>query len=203
MRILFIGPQGSGKGTQAQIISQKLNIPHISTGALFRSIKSELQHELGNYMNSGKLVPDKLTLNILKERISEPDCKNGFILDGFPRNTNQLNLLKKMTSIDKIIEINISDEEAVKRLLGRVTCENCKEPYNLITKPRPKKEGICDKCGNKLIKRSDDTEDAIKKRLEIYHTDTKPILKENKSVRIDGEQDIEKITQDILEALEE
>ncbi|MDD5193031.1 MAG: nucleoside monophosphate kinase [Candidatus Nanoarchaeia archaeon] len=203
MKLIFIGPQGSGKGTQAEIISEELGIPHISTGDLFREAEGEVKGQVDLYMQSGKLVPDELTLKILKQRISQPDCKKGFILDGFPRNINQVNLLKTITEIDKVIEITLSDFEALKRLEGRVSCEKCKEGYNLFTEPKPKNPLHCDLCGGRLVRRDDDNEQAIKKRLEIYHKETEPILNEYKDIliKINGEQNIEKITQDILKAL--
>lgn len=202
MKLLFIGAQGSGKGTQAKIISEKLNILHISTGDLLRSSEGELKKELDTYMNSGKLVPDELILKILKERLEKEDAKKGFILDGFPRNLKQAEMLKNITEIDYSILIDISDEEAVKRISGRVSCENCKEGYNELTQPKPQQQGICDKCQGKLVKRADDTEEAVRKRLSIYHQETEPVLKlyeeKNKLIKINGEQDIENITKDIL-----
>jgi adenylate kinase len=203
MKLLFIGPQGSGKGTQAAIISKHLGIPHISTGDIFRSLTGELKQTVDEIINKGHLVPDELTLKILKQRISQPDCYRGFILDGFPRNINQADSLEKITKIDKVIEINISDKEAIKRLSGRVNCEKCKEGYNLITTPKPKDKNHCDKCGGKLIQRADDNEDAIKKRLHTYHKETEPILEKYKhiTIKINGEQDIEQITKEILEKL--
>jgi len=203
MKLLFIGPQGSGKGTQAAIISKEINIPHISTGDLFRAATGTLKEELDSYMNSGKLVPDELTLKILKQRLEHHDCKKGFILDGFPRNLKQAELLEHITKIDKVIEIDISDKEAIKRLSGRVSCEKCKAGYNLVTEPKPKNPHKCDICQGKLIQRADDTEQAIKKRLETYHKETEPILKkyENLLITINGEQNIDKITEEILEKL--
>jgi len=203
-KIVFIGPQASGKGTQAKILSQNLNIPHISMGDLLREIEGELKEQTHKLMNQGKMIPDDLTLKIIKERIEKPDCNNGFILDGFPRNINQANLLKNILKIDKIIEITLSDEEAIKRISGRVTCKDCKEGFNTLTAPKPKKENICDICEGELIKRADDNEEAVKKRLEIYHKDTEPILTEYNNqgidiLKINGEQTIEKISQDIKE----
>jgi len=203
-KLLFIGPQGSGKGTQAAIISKHLNIPHISTGDIFRSLGGELKEQVDAIINKGNLVPDELTLKILKQRISQHDCNHGFILDGFPRNLNQAHLLDNITKIDQVIEISISDEEALKRLGGRVNCENCKTGYNLITEPKPKHPTICDKCGGKLIQRADDNKEAIKKRLHTYHQETEPILNKYKhiTIKINGEQDIEEITKEILNQLQ-
>ena len=196
-----MGPQGSGKGTQAKIISEELGIVHISTGDLFRGLtKGELKEEVDSYINSGNLVPDKVTIKILKERISKEDCKKGFILDGFPRNVAQADLLDEITKIDKVIEINIRDELAIKRISSRLSCKKCGAVYNLETNP-PKKQDICDKCQGELYRRADDNPDAIKKRLETYHNETKPVLKKYKSIltTIDGSQEIDKIADQILE----
>lgn len=201
-KIIFIGPQGSGKGTQAKIISEELKIPHISTGDLFRALEGSLKQEVDSYINQGKLVPDELTVRILKERISKPDCKTGFILDGFPRNIAQAQLLEKITNIDKVIEIDITDDLAIERISSRISCKKCGAVYNTITNP-PKIKDICDRCGGELYRRADDNPDAIKKRLETYHKETHPILEmyEDKLTSIDGDQEIDKISMDILEEL--
>lgn len=203
MKLLFIGPQGSGKGTQASVISQKLNIPHISTGEILRNVKGDLKEQVDELINKGHFVSDELIMKIVKERVSQSDCKKGFILDGTPRNLSQSHLLKKITNIDKVVEIFLSDEEAIKRLAGRVSCEKCKAGYNLITQPKPKNPKICDVCGGKLIQRADDNEEAIKKRLQTYHQETEPILKEYKNIliKINGNQDINKIAEEILKKL--
>ncbi len=202
VKILFIGPQGSGKGTQAKIISEELKILHISTGDLFREITGKLREELDSYMNKGQLVPDELVIRILKERISKPDCKNGFILDGYPRNLNQANLLDNIAKIDKVILIDISDELAIERISSRISCKKCGAVYNLITNP-PKRKDICDKCQEELYRRADDNPDAVKKRLETYHKETEPILEKYKNIliTIDGNQEIDKISMDIIGAL--
>jgi adenylate kinase len=204
MKIIFIGPQGSGKGTQAKILSKDLNILHISTGDLLRGAEGDLKQELNDYMNQGKLVPDELIVKILKKRINQPDAQNGFILDGFPRNISQNQLLEGITEIDKVLEITLSDEEAIKRISGRISCKECGEGYNTLTAPKPQQENKCDKCQGELTKRTDDTEEAVKKRLEIYHTETEPILEEYKedAIKVNGEQTIEKIAQDIKEKLD-
>jgi adenylate kinase len=201
-KIIFIGPQGSGKGTQAKIISEELSIPHISTGDLFRGMQGKLKEEVDSYINSGKLVPDELTVKLLKERISKPDCKKGFILDGFPRNLNQAKILKTITKIDKVVEINISDDLAIERISSRWSCKKCGTVYNSITNP-PKKENICDKCEGELYRRKDDNPEEIKIRLDTYHEETEPILEEYQDilVRVDGDQEIDKISEEILEKL--
>jgi adenylate kinase len=196
-----MGIQGSGKGTQAKVISEILSIPHISTGDLLRNAEGELRKQIDEYILKGQLVPDKLMIEILKERISKPDCKKGFILDCFPRNLNQADELEKQIEIDKYLEIFITDGEAVKRLSGRWNCNNCRIAYNVITAPKPEEYGKCNNCKGKLTQREDDKEDAIKKRLEIYHNETEPIIEKYDVIRINGQQKIEKVTHDILEKL--
>lgn len=199
MNLIFVGPQGSGKGTQAKIISDKLGLCHISTGDLLRNAVGELRKEIETYSTKGLLVPDELITKLLENKIHSKECKKGFILDGFPRNSKQAEYLDSITRIDHVVEIQISDEESVRRLGGRLSCK-CGEVFNLTSNP-PEKEGICNKCKNKLYTREDDQEDAIKKRLEIYHSETKPILQKYASIRINGEQPIIKVTQDILAEL--
>ena len=201
MRLVFIGPQGSGKGTQAKIISEKIGFPHISTGDLLRNIKGDLKQEVDSYINKGNLLPDELMLKILKETINSPYCEAGFILDGYPRNLEQAKELEKIKKIDKFIEISISDEEAIKRISGRRNCKQCGKIYNINTAPKPEQENTCDTCKIPLTQREDDTEEAVKKRLEIYHKETEPILKEYSSIKINGDQNIKEVTQDILEKL--
>jgi len=196
-----MGVQGSGKGTQAKIIAEKKKLAHICTGDMLRETTGELKKEVDSYINIGKLVPDELILKILLERIKQPDCKNGIILDGYPRNLRQAEELEKITKIDKIFEIDISDETAKKRLMGRWNCKKCGIAYNVVTEPKPKNDHICDNCNIPLFQREDDVnETAIAKRLQIYHEETMPILKKfkNKVVKINGEQSIEKITEAIL-----
>ncbi len=200
MNLVFIGPQASGKGTQAKIIAKKLGLVHISTGDLLRNIQGEIKQEVDNYLNKGELVPDKLTIKILKERLSKE--KKGFILDGFPRNLSQAKELIKNFKIDKFIEISISDELALKRLSGRLNCSKCGALYNTLTSEKPKKQGICDKCEGELYKRKDDNKETIKKRLETYHRETEPILKKYSSIKIDGSGSIEKVAENILRELE-
>lgn len=202
MRLILIGPQGSGKGTQAQIITDKLNIPHISTGDLLKSAKGELKKEIDPYINKGNLVPDELTTKLLKQRINQPDCKNGFILDGFPRNLNQVKLLKQITDIDKVIEITTSDEFAIKRISNRLSCKKCHTIYNKITNP-PKKPNTCNKCNSPLYQREDDYPEAIKKRLNIYKKETTPIIEKYKGrlIKINGNQSIKKVSEEILSNL--
>jgi adenylate kinase len=201
MNIVFIGPQGCGKGTQARIVSEKLDIPHISTGDLLRGATGKLKDEVDFYMVRGDLVPDDLIFRVLKRRLKKEDCKKGFILDGFPRNLNQAERLCKTVVIDRIIEIYIRDDEAVSRVLGRLNCQDCGKIYNLNSNPKPKKEGVCDKCGGRLVKRMDDNEVALRERLRLYHKKTKLILDKYYSIRINGEQPINKVTKDIMDVL--
>jgi adenylate kinase len=200
MRIILIGPQGSGKGTQAKLLSEKFKIPHISAGDLLRNAKGELKEKLDSFMDKGELVPDELILEILKKRLEEKDCTNGFILDGFPRNLEQAKLLDSITAIDFVIEITLEDKTAIKRISNRLTCKKCGAIYNMQTKPS-KLDDKCEKCNGELIVRQDDTPDAIKKRLKIYHEETEPLLKHYQTIRINGELSIEKEFEEILKLL--
>ena len=200
MRLLFFGAQGSGKGTQAKIISKKIGILHLSTGDIFRNAEGELRKEIDSYILAGNLVPDELTLKMLEKRIYQDDCKEGFILDGYPRNLAQSEELDKIVKIDNAFNIIISDDEAVRRLSSRISCVKCGTVFNLITNP-PKEEMKCDKCGGELIRRADDVEEAIRKRLEIYHQETKILLKKYSTIPVNGEQLIEKVTEDIMKAI--
>lgn len=199
MILLMFGPQGCGKGTQAKILSEKFNIPHVSTGDLFRSIGGGFKERVDKIINQGNLVPDELTLEILKERISKEDCKNGFILDGFPRNLNQAKELEKILPIDLVLEISIPDEESISRISGRRICSSCKAGFNLLTSPKPKREDRCDFCGAKLVARKDDTAEAVRKRLETYHKETEPVLEfyGEKVSRIQGLGSIDEISKRI------
>jgi adenylate kinase len=204
MIILFIGAQASGKGTQAKIIAEKKGFAHISTGDLLRDAKGELKKLADSAISQGNLVPSDIIINLLKKRMKQPDCKKGIILDGFPRNLAQAEDLETIGKVDKIFEIEISDETAKKRLMGRWNCSKCKTAYNIITAPKPKQDKICDNCQIPLFQRDDDKDEkAIEKRLAIYHEETEPILKryKDKVVKVDGEKTIEEITKDILKRL--
>ncbi|MFH1187529.1 MAG: nucleoside monophosphate kinase [bacterium] len=205
-KIIFFGPQASGKGTQADFLSKELNLPNISVGNLFRNnIKN--QTEIGkiaqSYINDGNLVPPKFVNEMTISRLKEPDCKNGFILDGYPRNVEQFEAFEKFTKITHAIEIWISDEEAIKRLGGRRSCV-CGEVYHIKYKP-PKVDGICDKCGGKLSIRDDDTPEAIKVRLKIYHEETEPVIKIYQEagvlIKIDGEKSIEDVSKEVAKEI--
>jgi adenylate kinase len=201
MKLIFVGAQGSGKGTQAKMVAEKFGICHLSTGDLLRGVTGDLKSEVDEIISKGDLVPNELIVRILKERLDDEDCKGGFILDGFPRNAVQVELLKEIADVDKVIEIVISDEESVRRISGRRGCIKCGAIYNVNTSPRSGVDGICDKCGGELLQRKDDNEEALKKRLEVYHEETEKILGMYDSVRIDGEQSIEKVFEDILSAI--
>ena len=178
MKIVFLGPPGSGKGTYSTRIASILGIPHISTGDILReNVKNgtELGKVASNYMERGELVPDEIVIGMLKERIKKEDCKSGFVLDGFPRTLHQAEELGKITNIDAVINLDVPDEVVVKRLSARRVCERCGAVYNLITL-KPKVEGICDKCGGKLVQRKDDKPEVIKERLEVYKKTARSIL---------------------------
>lgn len=180
---LIMGLPGAGKGTQAELIIKKYNMQHVSTGNIFRaaiSQKTELGNELATYLDGGNLVPDELTINILKEELSKDKYKAGFLLDGFPRTKVQAEYLKEMLedmglALDNVIYINIDEAEIMQRLTGRLTCPKCGASYHAVNVP-PKVENTCDKCGSELIVRSDDTEASVKNRLEIAKSQTIPVI---------------------------
>ncbi len=178
MKIVLLGAPGAGKGTYARILSERYNIPHISTGDLLRDAmkrKTEVGIKAKPFMDSGHLVPDELVLEPLKKRIGEPDAKQGFLLDGYPRNVNQANTLAGMVGIQKAIAFEVSPEVAMERIGGRRTCRKCASVFHIVNLP-PKKEGVCDRCGSRLYQRSDETPDAIKVRLETYKKETAPLV---------------------------
>ncbi|HPO49303.1 MAG TPA: adenylate kinase [Spirochaetota bacterium] len=192
MKIVFFGAPGAGKGTIAKKFNEELGIPQISTGDLFRAAiknKTELGLKVSSILETGGLVPDELTIEVVKERVSLNDCKNGYILDGFPRTMIQATSWEKVQSVDAAIYFDISDEEVKKRLGGRRVCQKCGAIYHTIFNP-PKKEGICDNDSETLFIRPDDKEEAIANRLEVYHKQTEPLLeyyeKLEKAVTIDA-----------------
>jgi len=212
MNIVFLGPPGAGKGTQAKRIAEKYGIPQVSTGDMFRehlSKGTELGQKAKEYMEKGQLVPDEIVLGMVEERLKQSDCEKGFILDGFPRTVPQAEaldqLLDKMgKKIDYAICIDVPDEEPVKRLTGRRTCKKCGMMYHVIFKP-PKEEGKCDVCGGELYQRADDNEETVRNRLKVYHEQTEPIIQfyEKKGVlhRIDGIGSIDEIFERIVKVL--
>lgn len=209
MKLILLGAPGAGKGTQAEVICSTLNIPAISTGNILReAVKNgtALGMEAKAYMDGGKLVPDELVIGILKERLAKDDCKAGFILDGFPRTVPQAEALDRMgIVIDKVIDLEVSDEAITKRMSGRRVCESCGASYHLEFKPS-KEEGVCDKCGGKTVLRKDDQPETVQERLRIYHRQTEPLIdyyrKQNKLYTVNGHSDLAVTTARTLEALE-
>ncbi len=214
MKIIMLGAPGAGKGTQAIKIAERYGIPHISTGDLFRSNigqNTELGKEAKQYMDAGKLVPDDLTVRMLFDRVAKDDCKNGYVLDGFPRTIAQAEVLetevqKRNETIDYAIDVDVPDENIVKRMGGRRACTKCGATYHLVHVP-PKKEGICDQCGSELVLRSDDAPETVQKRLSVYHEQTQPLIDfyQARGIlhEIDGTQDMEKVFADIVSILGE
>lgn len=210
MRIILLGPPGCGKGTQAEIICKNFSIPHISTGDILRdNVKrgSEIGSKAKEYMDSGRLVPDEIIISMMKGRFSEKDCKNGFLLDGFPRTITQAealdDLLKQMKiSLDYIINIDVPDEDIINRISKRLSCSNCGEVYNLIYK-KPKNEMTCDSCGLKLNQRDDDKEEVVRNRLDVYRKQTAPLIEyyKDKIKNVDGRKNISEVTKEILRLL--
>lgn len=208
MKLILLGAPGAGKGTQAEILSKKLNIPTISTGNILRAaIKNGTQVGLQAkaYMDKGELVPDEVIIGIVKERVSEDDCKGGFILDGVPRTINQAEQLEKEgIKIDTALSIEVDDETIEKRMTGRRTCSSCSATYHVTANP-PKKEGVCDICGGELTIRKDDKPETVKNRLKVYHAETEPLkdfYKERGCLKsVDSQPTIETTTEVIYKAL--
>jgi adenylate kinase len=212
MRLILLGAPGSGKGTQAKNIAEKVGITHVASGDLFRAAATrgdELGKQAKYYMEKGLLVPDEITIKMILERIDAPDCSKGVMLDGFPRTLEQAKALdqalgKKKQKIDRVFYIKVSTDELVRRLGGRFICRKCQAPYHKVSSP-PKKEGKCDKCGGELYQRADDTAETVKKRIDVYTKETSPLIdyykKAKKLVEIKGEGNIDNITKDIVAAL--
>jgi len=213
LRLILLGPPGAGKGTQASAIVKKYNIPHISTGDIFRAnIKegTELGKKAEEYMNKGLLVPDELVVSIVKDRITKDDCKNGFLLDGFPRTVAQAEALdeelKEMSlGIDKVINIEVEKDILIERIIGRRICKNCGATYHIKFSPA-KQDGICDICGGELHQRKDDTLDTVEKRIQVYMEQTKPLIdyyaQKGLLLNIDGTKDKEEVFREIVKSLE-
>lgn len=184
MRIVLVGPPGAGKGTQAAFLAKNLSIPHISTGDLFRaniSQGTELGKQAKAYMDAGNLVPDEVTIGMAKDRMSQADAVNGFLLDGFPRNVAQAEALDAMLEaegmkLDAVLDLEVPEDEVVKRIAGRRICRNDSAHVFHVTYTPPKQEGVCDVCGGELYQRDDDSEETVRTRLEVYHTQTEPII---------------------------
>ena len=214
MKIIMLGAPGAGKGTQAKQIADKYSIPHISTGDIFRAnIKNgtELGQKAKTYMDQGLLVPDELVVDLVVDRVQQDDCKNGYVLDGFPRTIPQAEALDKALAalgdkVDYAIDVNVPDENIVNRMSGRRACLNCGATYHIVSVPT-KVEGICDRCGNPVVLRDDDKPETVQKRLKVYHEQTQPLIdyykKQNILKSVDGTQPMEKVFADIVAILGE
>lgn len=212
MKIIMLGAPGAGKGTQAEMICEKYGLPHVSTGDIFRAnIKNgtELGKEAKKYMDEGKLVPDELTVKILLDRVAKDDCKNGYVLDGFPRTIPQAEVLEDALAklgdkVDYAINVDVPDENIVNRMSGRRACVNCGATYHIVYAPT-KVEGICDKCGKELILRDDDKPETVKNRLKVYHDQTQPLIdfysKKGILKTVDGTQDMKDVFANIVKIL--
>jgi len=212
VNLLIMGPPGAGKGTQAAEIVKELKVPHISTGDMLReAVKkgTEMGKKAKEYMDKGQLVPDEVIIGVVKERLAQPDCKAGFLLDGFPRTLPQAEALdqtlKEMgIKLDSVINIRVPRERIVDRITGRRVCRSCGDTYHIVNKP-PKENDKCDKCGGELYQRSDDTAETVNKRLDVYEAQTQPLLdyygKQGIVVDINGDQPINRVLEDILSAL--
>lgn len=214
MKIIMLGAPGAGKGTQAKKIAEKYQIPHISTGDIFRAnIKggTELGMKAKTFMDQGMLVPDEITIGMLMDRIGQEDCINGYVLDGFPRTIPQAESLTKALAergekVDYAINVDVPDENIINRMSGRRACLGCGATYHITFNP-PVKEGICDTCGQELVLRDDDKPETVKKRLDVYHQQTQPLIDYYKNAEIlaevDGTQPMDAVFQDIVEILGE
>ncbi|SHK47882.1 Adenylate kinase [Hathewaya proteolytica DSM 3090] len=213
MKIILLGPPGAGKGTQAKSISNKYSLPHISTGDIFRyniTQKTPLGIEAKGYMDKGALVPDELTINLVKDRIAKDDCKNGFLLDGFPRTVAQAEALEKALAdmddkVDVALLIDVPRKDIFERMTGRRVCPTCGASYHIKFNP-PKEGGKCDLCGAEVIQRADDAEETVETRLDTYEKQTKPLVDfyngRNQLVAVDGSQDISVVFELICEKLD-
>ena len=212
MNILIMGPPGAGKGTQADVIVKEFGIPHISTGDAFRLAMKQgtpIGIKAKEYIDKGELVPDDVTIGIVEERLQQPDCKKGFLLDGFPRTLAQAEALDQIlsrlnTKLDDVINLKVDSDNLLARITGRRVCKSCGTSYHIVFNP-PKVEGICDKDGGELYQRPDDNEDSVRTRLDEYSNKTAPLLTfyENQNLlrHIDGEQDIDVVSQNIVSLL--
>ncbi len=212
MRLVLLGAPGAGKGTQAKMLIEKYSMPQISTGDILRKAVADgtpLGKEAKAVMDRGELVPDKIVLGLVEERLKQDDCKNGYILDGFPRNTAQAEALDNMLSslgspLSDALSVDVDKDDLMKRLTGRRTCKNCQQMFNVYFSP-PGKEGVCDKCGGELFQRDDDKEETIKKRLDVYEEQTAPLIEyyRNKGIlkSVQGTGSIDEIFNNICSIL--
>ena len=208
MRVVLLGPPGAGKGTQAGGIVEKYNIVHISTGDIFRKNVKEgtpLGKQAKAYMDKGELVPDELVIALVEDRLKQDDCKNGFLLDGFPRTIYQAEAMEKLgIDVDKVVDIEVGKDTLIKRATGRRVCKQCGETYHVSFRPT-KTEGVCDKCGGEVVLRADDEEATVARRIDVYLSETKPLVdyyvKKGKLAHIDGEQDSQVVQKEIFAAL--
>ncbi len=208
MNLILLGAPGAGKGTQAELLVHKLSIPAISTGNMLREAIAEgtaLGMEAKSYMDKGNLVPDELILGIVADRVAQPDCAGGFILDGVPRTLAQAEALEaKGVKIDYVVSIEVNDSEIESRMTGRRVCSHCGASYHIVANP-PKVNGICDECGGELIVRKDDAPETVRNRLKVYHSTTEVLkdfyAKSGRLVKVNGSQPIEKANEDILAAI--
>ena len=209
MNLILLGAPGAGKGTQAEVICQHLSIPAISTGNMIReALKSgtEMGLKAKSFMDAGKLVPDEVVIGIVKERLAQDDCKNGFVLDGFPRTIPQAEALYRMgIEIDRVIDIEVADEEIARRVSGRRVCPGCGASYHVDYK-KPAVEGVCDHCGDTLVQRKDDHPDTVRERLRVYHEQTEPLkgyyAASGKLFIVEGQEEVADTTKLTLAALE-
>lgn len=210
MKIIFLGAPGAGKGTQAEIVSKKLAIPTVSTGNIIRAALKNgtpMGLQAKAFIEAGKLVPDEVVIGIIKDRLAEDDCSNGFILDGFPRTIPQAQALDEMgIVIDKVIDIEVADEKIAKRMSGRRVCKACGNSYHLEYK-KPAVEGVCDACGGELVQRKDDAPETVLERLKVYHDETEPLKnyyeQQGKLVIVEGQEEVANTTALTLKALED
>ncbi len=208
MKLVIFGPPSAGKGTQAQKLSQKYNIPQVSTGDLLRKAVSEgtpLGKKVKSYLEQGKLGPDNLIVELIKDRVSKPDARNGYLLDGFPRTMGQAKELEKMTDVDLVLNIVVDMELLVERAVGRRGCPKDGSVYHIKFNP-PKKDMVCDKCGGPLVQREDDKEETVRKRLQVYQEQTAPLIeyyrKKGKLVDIDGTGGIDAVFAQMVKAIQ-
>ena len=210
MNLIMFGAPGAGKGTQAEILCDRLNIPTISTGNMIREALNsgtEMGLKAKSYIEAGKLVPDEVVIGIVRDRLAQEDCKDGFILDGFPRTIPQAEALDRMgLVIDRVVDISVPDEVIARRVSGRRVCPGCGNSYHIETK-KPQVEGVCDRCGTTLIQRKDDQPETVKERLRVYHEQTEPLreyyAKAGKLLVMDGQQGIQEIAEQTIAALKD